>query len=61
MKMDIRNSDMQEAIDFFENIEFTENIRPKTEIKEEGGFDQEVRKCSPNINSEPRIFPNTLF
>ena len=45
--MDIRNSDLlKETINFVEKIEFSEFL-PKTEIKEEEGFDQEVLKYSP--------------
>ena len=50
--MDAENSDLLkktilQTINFVENIEFSHNIQPKTEIKEEKGFDQEVWKSSP--------------
>ena len=50
--MDITNSDLtKETMDFAENIEFSENILPKTEIKEEKGFKIENQKVF--LESQP--------
>jgi hypothetical protein len=50
--MEIENSDLLketilQTVNFVENIDFSHNIQPKTEIKEEKGFDKEVWKYSP--------------
>ena len=44
--MDITNCNLLKDFDFVDNIEFSENIMPKKEIKEEEEFDQEVWKFS---------------
>ena len=47
MKMDIRNSEqLRDTIDLVENIEFSENLIPKKEIKEEEGFKIENQEFS---------------
>ena len=52
--MDIKNSDLlKETTNFVENIEFSEFL-PKTEIKEEEGFDQEVWEPSP-FDVKPKL------
>jgi hypothetical protein len=43
----IENDPSKEIISFVENIEFSDSIIPKNEIKEKKGFDQEVWKSSP--------------
>ena len=53
--MDIENSDLlKETIDFVENIEFSDKIQPKTEIKEEEGLDQDVWKYS-TFDVKPKL------
>ena len=43
--MDDTNSDLQtNIIDFVENIEFSNDAKPKTEIKEEEGFKIELKE-----------------
>ena len=45
--MDIRNSEqLRDTIDLVENIEFSENLIPKKEIKEEEGFKIENQEFS---------------
>ena len=52
--MDIENSDLlKKTINFVGNIKFSEFL-PKTEIKEEEGFDQEVLKYSP-FDVKPKL------
>ena len=53
--MDIENSDLlKETINFVENIEFSDKIQPKTEIKEEEGLDQDVWKYS-TFDVKPKL------
>ena len=55
--MDIRNSDL--LLDFVETIEFSENLIPKKEIKEEEGLKIEKQEFSktPSFDVKPKLEP----
>ena len=57
--MDTRNSNLlKDTIGFVENIEFSDNVMPKTEIKKEEGFKEENQDQSwksPPFDVEPKI------
>ena len=55
--MDIRNSDL--LLDFVETIEFSENLIPKKEIKEEEGLKIENQEFSqtPAFDVKPKFEP----
>ena len=55
--MDVRNSDL--LLDFVETIEFSENLIPKKEIKEEEGLKIEKQEFSktPSFDVKPKLEP----